>query len=95
MTPGLRLRPETDKISTVPYGENSQERTNKFNPDYRSSTQITDLRLSSGSVHGEGRGHAGPYLKVVLWVPVGVKDDDGIRGGKIDSDPAGLGADEE
>lgn len=37
----------------------------------------------------------GPYLKVVLWIPVGVEDDDSIRGSEVDPHPAGLGADEE
>ena len=34
-------------------------------------------------------------LKVVLRVPVGVKNDDSVRRGQVDPDPARLGADEE
>ena len=34
-------------------------------------------------------------LKVVLWIPVGVKDDDRVRSCEVDSDPPRLGADEE
>ena len=36
-----------------------------------------------------------PYLEIILWVPVGVVDDDGVGGGQIDAETAGASTQQE